>query len=254
MSRLIRIELMKLRTIRLPLGLLAVAAAFTTLVTILKATRAGSGARHMEIAPLYTARGLTAVLTSTDFALLMALVLGVIVATSEFRHSTATTTYLGAPVRSRVLVAKIVAGAVWGALFGIVGSMLTTGIGLGFVAAKGYPIALGGATIARYALGAVLGAALLGAAGVAIGTLIRGQVGAIIAVFAWGFVVENVIGGLYHGAQPYLPYTAARTLGGLRLAGGTSPLPFLAATALVTSIAVLIALVAARTTLRHDIS
>jgi ABC-2 type transport system permease protein len=254
MIRLIRVELLKLRTIRLPFGLLAAAAGLTALVTVLKASRAGSGGRRMSIAPLYTVHGLTSVLTSTDFAMIMALVFGVIVSTGEFRHSTATTTYLGTPNRVQVLVAKAVAAAVGGALFGAVAAAITTGVALIFVSSKGYPLVLGGATIARYALGAVLGSALLAAVGVAVGSLIRSQVVAIVTVFAWGFIVEQVIGGLYNAAQPYLPYTAARTLAGATLDGGTAPLPFLAATALLVAVAVLASVVAAATTVRQDVA
>ena len=253
MTRLVRIELLKLGTIRLPFGLLGATAGLTALVTVLKASRAGGGHRH-SIPPLYTAHGLTQVITTTDFAMILALVFGVIISTGEFRHSTATTTYLATPDRTRVLLSKVVAGAIGGALFGVVASAMTTGIGLAFVSGKGYAVALGGATIARYALGAVVGSALLGAAGVGIGTLIRGQVGAIVTVFAWGFIVEQIIGGLYNSAQPYLPYTAARTLAGASLSGGTAPLPFIAETAVVVATVALAAIVAAVTTMRRDIS
>jgi ABC-2 type transport system permease protein len=253
MIRLVRIELVKLRTTRLPFGLLGAAAGLTALITVLEAARAGSG-RRRAIAPLYTAHGLTQVITSTDFATIMALIFGVIVATGEFRHSTATTTYLGVPRRGRVLAAKAVAAAIGGAIFGAVASAITTGIGLAFVSGKGYSITLSGATMARYGLGAVLGCALLAATGVGIGTLIRGQVGAIVTVFAWGFIVEQIVGGLYNSAQPYLPYTAARTLGGTSLDNGTAALPFAAAAALVAGFAILASVIAARTTLWRDIA
>jgi len=254
-TRLVRIELEKLRTIRLPFGLLTAAAALTVLITVLKCERAGTLARSgLERPALDTAQGLANALTSTDFAMLMALIFGVIVTTNEFRHSTATTTYLGVPDRARVLVAKSLAGLVGGAIFGALAAALTTAIGLAFVAAKGYPVVLGGGTIARYGLGATLGSALLAVAGVAVGTLIRGQVASIVAVFAWGFVVEQIVGGLYNVVQPYLPYTAALTLAGGQLAGGVAALPFAAAVALVAGVAVALAVAAARTTMRRDIA
>jgi hypothetical protein len=253
MTRFIRVELLKLWTTRLPFGLLGASSLLTALITVLKATRAGEN-RRVAIPPLYTAQGLKDVITSTDFAMIMALVFGVIIATSEFRHMTATSTYLGQPIRSRVLVAKAVASAIGGAVFGAVASALTIGIALAFVSGKGYSIALGGGTIAHYGLGAVLACAILAVAGVAVGTLIRGQVGAIVTVFAWGFIIESIIGGLYNSAQPYLPYTAARTLAGFTLNGGTSPMSFLATTAYVVAIALALLFISARTTLRRDIA
>jgi ABC-2 type transport system permease protein len=253
MTRSIRTELLKLRTIRLPLGLLATAAGLTALVTILGAARAG-GSGHMAPPPLDTAAGLTAMLTRNGLGMLMAAVFGVTVSSGEFRHGTATTTYLGSPGRVRVLIAKAIVAAGVGLLFGLVAAGLTTGISLAFVAAKGDPVALGWGTIARFAAGAILGSGLLAAVGVGLGSLLRSQLVAIVTVFVWGFVIEQLIGGLFDSTQPYLPYTAATTMAGAILGGGTSPLPFAAATALVAGVAALLSAVAAKTTVQRDIA
>jgi ABC-2 type transport system permease protein len=253
MTRTIRAELLKVRTSRLPLGLLATAAGLTALVTILGAARAG-GSGHMAPAPLYTTSGLTELLSRTGFAMLLAAVFGITVSAGEFRHGTATATYLATPNRVRVLISKAVVAAGVGLLFGLVAAGLTTGISLAFVAAKGYDVALSAGTIVRFAAGATLGAGLLAAVGVALGSLIRSQLAAIVTVFAWGFVIEQVVGGLFDGSQPYLPYTAATTMAGSTLGGGTTALPFAAAAALVAGVAALISGVAARSTVRADIS
>jgi hypothetical protein len=124
---------------------------------------------------------------------------------------------------------------------------------------------LGVATIARYAAGHVVGAALLAAIGAALGALIRSQLIVVIGILVWSIVIESILGGLFNSAQPYLPYTAATTLAGSGLGSAAfgpahkavssvSPLPFAAATALLAAIAVAIALIAARTTVRRDIS
>ena len=42
-------------------------------------------------------------------------------------------------------------------------------------------------------LGTLAGIALWGAIGVGVGTIVRNQVGAIIGLLAWGFVVENLL-------------------------------------------------------------
>jgi ABC-2 type transport system permease protein len=259
MTRLVRIELLKLRTTRLTYGLLALAAALTALDAVLRAARAG----HGKLAPLSTATGLTSVLTVTGFAMIIACVLGVTVSSGEFRHQTATLTYLEFPRRSRVLVAKLIAAALVGLVFGTVGSAVTTGIGLAFVAGHGYPISLAGTTIARYAAGTVLGAALLAAVGVALGTLVRAQLGAVIGVFAWAVFVESTVGGLFNTVGPYLPFTAATTLADSRLGGGgfgysgsssAAALPFAAAAVLVAGLAIVLSFIASRTSLRHDIA
>jgi ABC-2 type transport system permease protein len=262
MIRLIRIELLKLRTTRLSYGLLATAAGLTALFSVIEASRAGSA---KGIGPLYTASGLNAVVSADVFALIMAAVFGVTISSGEFRHATATQTYLATPRRGRVLAAKAAAGALGGAVFGLVGYVIALGVGLAFVAARGYHVAVGDVTLARYGIGHVVAAALLAAVGVALGSLIRSQLAAVIIVFVETVVIESVLGGLFSSIQPYLPYTAATTLGGTALgraafgpANGASttavPLPFAAAAALLAGVAVLLSVVAARTTVRRDVS
>jgi ABC-2 type transport system permease protein len=254
MTRTIRAEFVKLRTALLPFGLLAVAAVLTLLITLLKASRAGSTNGHVELRPLYTAAGLRAVITSTDFSMLLAMVFGVTVSSGEFRHQTATATYLTNPNRVQVLAAKAIAAACFGLLFGVVGSMIATTVGLSFAAAHGYAIAIAGGTIARYAIGASLGCGLLALLGVGVGSLIRSQLGATIAVLAWGFVIERVVGGVFSSVAPYLPYTAATSIAGTPLGSGTTALPLLAAAALISATAACASAIAARTTLPADIT
>jgi ABC-type transport system involved in multi-copper enzyme maturation permease subunit len=259
MNKLIRIELLKIRTTRLTYGLLATAAGLTALLTVLRAATAGTG--HAQ--PLYTAAGLTTVLTVIGFALLITTVFGVTVSSGEFRHNTATATYLAAPNRSRVMIAKMLAAAGVGLVFGGAGVAATTAVALVFVATHGYHVALGAGTILGYGAGAILAAALLAAVGVALGTLIRAQLGAVIGVFVWAFFIESILGGVFNQIGPYLPFTAATTLAGAKLGGGgfgfagsstATSLPLIAAAALIATVAALLSTIAARTTLRADIT
>jgi ABC-2 type transport system permease protein len=261
MIRLIRIELLKLRTVRVSYGLLATAAALTALFASLEAARAGRAGSG--VGPLSTVSGLSTVTTVTGFAMLLAAVLGVTVASGEFRHGSATLTYLATPGRGRVLIAKALAAAGIGAIFGLVAAVIATGAGLAFAAGHGDRIALGAGTLAGHGAGAILGAALLAAAGAGLGALIRSQLAGVIGIFAWGIVIESLLGGLFTAVRPYLPYTAATTLAGVRLGGaafgpahglsGGGPLPFAATAGLVAAIAVVISAVAARTTVPRDI-
>jgi ABC-2 type transport system permease protein len=133
------------------------------------------------------------------------------------------------------------------------GAAITTAAGLGAAAVRGYPVALGAGTIARYGAGAVLGAGLLASLGVGLGMLIRSQLGAIITVFVWAFAAENTLGGLSHAIAPYLPFMAATSLAGSPPPGG-HPLPFPAAALLVAGITAVACAIAARTSLRADIT
>ncbi len=248
----IRAEALKLATIRLPPGLLAAGSTLTAAMALLTAARAGSAA-SMADAPLSTAAGLTGVLTTTYFTMIMAMVLGVIVATGEFRHSTATLTYLATPHRAQVLAAKAIAAFGAGLLFGLAGAAITTAVGVGFTAAKGYHVTLAAATIIRYGAGAILGSGLLASLGAGLGSLIRSQLAAVITVFLWAFLGENTLGGLFHTTAPYLPFMAATSLAGSAPPGGKA-LPFAAAALLVAGIAAFTCAIAARTSVRADIS
>lgn len=251
---------MKLRTARTVPGLIALAVALTALIGIVEAVTAGTG-RGMAVPVLRTAAGLRDVLSSAGFALLVAAVLGTMVTAGEFRMKTATGTYLDEPRRSRVLAAKALASAAAGAAVGLAVAVTATGIGLGFTIANGYALPLTGDTIASLEAGTVIGAALLAAAGAGVGSLIRHQVGAIIAVFAWGLVVELIVGSTATAVAPYLPYTEAAMLAGDTNGGGMPQiprgavaLPFPAALILLAAVAALICLAAALTTVRRDVT
>jgi len=262
MTVLIRTELFKIRTARLSYGLLGTGAGLTVLFSLLEAARSGPG---KAVPPLNTVSGLTSVVAGGTWTLLMAAVLGAIVSSGEFRHSTATLTYLATPHRSRVLAAKTTAAALAGTVFGLVGYLIAAGVGLGFVAARGYHVPVGDATLIRYGLGHIVATALLAAIGAALGSLVRSQLAVVIGVFAWTIVIESLLGALVNQVQPYLPYTAATTLGGTQLGGASfgpahgasttaAPLPFAAATALLVAVAAAVSLLTAWTTVRRDVA
>jgi ABC-2 type transport system permease protein len=263
MSNAIRVELLKLRTTRLTYGLLLTGAAITALFTILEGALGGTGTSGPK--PLYTASGFTDVFSGGIWLLLFAAVAGVTVTTAEYRHHTATLSYLADANRNRVLGAKVAAGALTGLIFGLAAVLVAGGTAVGFTLAKGYQLPLSDATMARYAAGTLLAGALLSAIGTGTGALVRSQLAGIVSVFVWTIVVESLIGGLFTGTRPYLPYTAATNLGGTALGGaafgpahsgaGTgAPLPFAAVVALLLAVAAAITVAAAATTVRRDVS
>jgi ABC-2 type transport system permease protein len=256
----IRAELLKLRTTRLVLGIFGVAAGLTILGAVVSAVRAG-GTGSNAIPSLSTETGLRTIVSFTGFGLLMALILGITVASGEFRHRTATDTYLDEPNRSRVLIAKAIAAANAGAVLGLATSAIATGVGLAFATGKGYDVALSAGTIARFAAGATLGCALLAAIGVGLGSLLRSQLAAIITAFVWALAAEQIAGGISDSLAAYLPITAASTMAGATSTGamppipsGLDPLPFGAVAALLAAAAALIAFVAARSAVQQDIA
>jgi ABC-2 type transport system permease protein len=257
---LVQVELYKLRTTRLSMWLLATATGLSAALALLEASQA---ARGLSVPRLSTAAGLTAVTAATAFSLLVACLLGVTVTSGEFRHGIATLTYLSFPKRLQVLIGKVVAAAIAGAVVGLAAAVATTGIGLGFARAHGDAIGLSAGTLAAHVAGTCLAAALLAVAGAGLGALVRSQLGATVAVFAWSLVAETAIGALFKDARPYLPYDVATTLAGdplgnalgfLRLAPGPDALPFAASAALVLCVGLLLATAAAVVTVPRDVA
>src|ERR1035438_8274867 len=129
---IIRAELLKLRTVRLTYGLILTVAALTALFAVIESSVAGKISGTYAVAPLATVAGQTTVTTLTSWSMILAAVLGILVASGEFRHSSATLTYLATPDRNRVLLAKMPAAALIGAVFGLVAAAISTGLGLAF--------------------------------------------------------------------------------------------------------------------------
>jgi ABC-type transport system involved in multi-copper enzyme maturation permease subunit len=258
----IRAELLKIRTTRLAAGLLGVAAGLTVLVIVLEISQSGTGAGGTTSIPaLSTVAGLRAILTNTGFAMLVATLFGATISSGEFRHRTATDTYLDEPNRMLVLTAKIISAMLMGLLFGVIATAITTSAGLAAAAGKGFHIVIGTGDIAAYAAGAMGGAALMAGVGVGVGALIRGQLGALIVVFVWAMAVEQILGRVSPSLGRFLPLLAATTMAGANSMASMPPVPPTlhplapGAVALVlTGIVVTLAVAAALTSVRKDVT
>lgn len=210
MIRLVGAELFKLRTTRLYLILLASATALVVVVTALHFALAGEAALTIEGAsPTVTSEAdLRSILDVSGVALLFTLVLGALAVSGEDRHGTIATTFLVTPVRSRVVMAKVLAYVIGGIVLGIVVEAAAFAVAVGWLAATGAMIPLGPTVAAGLALTPV--ATGLGAGfGVGIGAAIPNQLGAVLASVGWVMVVEQLIGGLVPKAASWLPFAGA---------------------------------------------
>ena len=147
MTLLLRAELLKLRTVRVTYGLILTVAALTALFAVIESSVAGKISGTYAVASLATVAGQSTVTTLTSWSMILAAVLGILVASGEFRHSSATLTYLATPDRKRVLLAKMPAAALIGAVFGLVAAAISTGLGLAFTVGRGDAIAVGTSTM-----------------------------------------------------------------------------------------------------------
>ena len=186
MSRALAAELFKLRTTRtswgVTLGSLALVLIISTIAALAGEFSAGDeapGLDLMEIAGLVQ---------------IFALVLGILIVATEFRHGTITPSLLAVPVRVRLVLAKLLASLGAGALLGVVASALCAVLVFPLLSAR--DIDTGGSTsdVLELIAGNTAAAALFAAVGIGLGALIRNQVGAIIGALGWIFLVEPLLG------------------------------------------------------------
>lgn len=209
MTALYASELLKLRTLRSTWGFVVVTMLFAGLVT---AGNIGGTAPDDRVDPELQSR----IALDVAFpASVLALLLGIILVTNEFRHGTIARTLLATPRRGRFVVVKLLAGLTVGAWLAIVGlavALVTSAIWLGVLDITLRPGELGDG-----AWRAVVAALVAGAFGAAIGGAVHSQVGALVGTLVWMFVLEPICWVLLalldvDAVSGYLP---AAALGGM---------------------------------------
>jgi ABC-type transport system involved in multi-copper enzyme maturation permease subunit len=184
MTRLIRIELLKLRTTPALYVTLAVTVFFTVVsapTTILLAGQQGSPAAG-------SLENVSKVLGVSGLTTMVMLVLGILVIAGEYRHRTIMGAYLGEPRRGKILIAKLITVAGLGALVGAAMFGIVLAVAIPLYASKGVhnlPV-----DVTSMWLGCTLATACFGLLGVALGAVTRNTVGAVIGALIWIQAVE----------------------------------------------------------------
>lgn len=136
---------------------------------------------------------------------IFAIILGILIMSSEFRHGTAVATFLASPKRANVLFTKLIVAAFAGALLQVVSAGLSALAGyytLTFYEDVAQPSE---GVFPNLLVAALLSGAVLGVVGVAIGSLIRNQLIAIVSTLVWLFVLEPIVLLLFVDAGKWLP-------------------------------------------------
>jgi ABC-2 type transport system permease protein len=237
-------ELLKIRSTRTTIGLLAGLIALALLFTVLTCTLSATST-------VLTEQDQVSLLSFGSIAGVFAALAGVMLFTSEYRFGTIRPTFLFNPSRSRLVATKITAGALSGLVFGIIGEGLVFSIGIIILKARGIPIAMNGANMTELLVGAIAGTALWGAIGVGVGAIVPNQVGAVITLLAWGFVAENLVFGFLPQIGRFLPVHASDAMMGPIQ---TQLLPGDAGTIVVVTWAVVLALAGFVMLKRRDVN
>jgi ABC-type transport system involved in multi-copper enzyme maturation permease subunit len=153
------------------------------------------------------------VITGTGLLMTLMLVLGVLIVTTEFRHGTASSTFLDSPRRWPVLVAKLGAALLVGLLAGLLFVLVNGGLALPLFSGRGGTLPPTSDLVEVYA-GVVVSFALLCVFGLGVGAIVRNQVGAIIAAIAFFFVISGLPYLLPGSIGDYFPAAALGSLHG----------------------------------------
>jgi hypothetical protein len=214
-TALVRAEWTKLFTTRAWIGLLlgacVMAGGFAALFTGLAGRPTADG--RPGIPPVGTAQYEQVVLSVAANAAVLLLILGIIGMTQEYRHRTATPTFLTTPRRGRVVVGKLLAYALVAvptALVVLAADLVVTLLSAG---ARGDAPALDGDNLRTLgAAGLVL--VVYSVIGVGVGALVRNQVGAVVGSLVYLYVVEPIVSniGALQGAYKWLPGGAVQAI------------------------------------------
>ncbi len=211
MIRLIRSELRKLTTTKMPLAFLAV----LVVIAALNAFAVVSGT-DMDGSKAFIA-------TEADQQSLMAFafnafmgsgLFGAIAVAREYGHKTVVPTYLASPRRRRAVSAQLVAVAIGGCVLSLVGALLTiTAIAVAlpttdytFLVSAGHVAQVVAASAFAGAAGAVLGAG--------IGAIVRNVGGAVTLTVFTFIVAPPLIVQLANGTASWMPANLANVISG----------------------------------------
>jgi len=158
---------------------------------------------------------------------LLALLLGVLMVTTEFRHKTVTTAFLITPVRPIMVGGKLLMAAIAGIGLAVI-MLITALVGGGLTL-----ISLGGSfsallhQVPAVAPGMILVFVLFAILGVGIGSLLTNQIAAIMVTLGWFIILEGILVSLVRGAARWVPTGAAEAAANIsRSRTGVSSLLF----------------------------
>jgi ABC-type transport system involved in multi-copper enzyme maturation permease subunit len=257
--RLLASELRKVIYVRSNWGILIAAILLSALSTAVTAPILQADDGNAFGISLSTTMGADAVYANAVSGYLFAIILGVIMMASEFRHGTAVATFLTSPKRSRVVLAKLGVGAIASSVLMLLSAI--AGIVAGWIALQtvedaGTPSEN---LFINLILASVLAGVVLGVIGLAIGTLIKNQLLAIVATLIYLFVIDPLLLTLLPDAGKYLPTGLITAMLNLDIDApefgiDTSQyLPPLVAAGVLVAIGAVFAVVAMLTSLRRDV-
>jgi ABC-2 type transport system permease protein len=203
MNHLLHAEGLKLRTVLLPRLMLLFAALGAGLIAFVVVHTAKTEHTAVSLSNLATAAAAP--------LWFLAVVVAVLASAGEFQHRTIQLTLLQTPRRGRLLAAKTMVAAGYGAIITLLGTICGIAAGLVSLKINGMPVG----TVDPQVLGTIAASVAIGAAwavlALGLGMLTRSTAIALVTLLLWRFVLEGVMPSLMRdpGLARWLPSRAA---------------------------------------------
>jgi ABC-type transport system involved in multi-copper enzyme maturation permease subunit len=214
----LRAELLKIRT--MPGVWVSFGLAFPLTVLIVLAVLASAGGFPGHTFSYVSTLGQRRQLLGAGYFSIevLAPIIGVLCITSEYRQKTITTSLVLVPVRTRLLLAKVIAVALWSIFIALLGLVAVAAVALPWNAALGGVTSQVTDQIGAVVPGLLASAVLLGLFGLGFGTLVKNQVAAILLTIGGTLILEGILIALakaiFHYDLNWLPNGAGAALAG----------------------------------------
>lgn len=211
-TRLVRAELRKLTTTKMPWAFLAVLVAIAAINASAVIWGTDFDGSKGFISTAADQRSLIAFAAN---AMMGAGLFGGIAVAREYAHGTVIPTFLSSPNRIRAVLAQLVAVAIGGAVLALVGAALTAGAVAAALPTTEYGFMVSAAGVVRVLAAAAYAGAAGAVLGAGIGSLVRNTGGAVTAVVLVLIIAPPLIVQLISDATSWVPSPLAIALSGV---------------------------------------
>ena len=211
-TRLVRAELRKLTTTKMPLAFLAVLVAISATTGSAVVWGKDFDGTKTFISTAADQRSLMAFAAN---AMVIAGLFGAIAVAREYGHGTVIPTFLSSPHRHRAVLAQLVAVGLGGAVLGLVGAGLTVAaVAAGLPTTEfGFMVSVAG--VARVIAAAAFAGAVGAVMGAGIGAVVRNTGGAVTAAVLVLIIVPPLVVQLISDASAWVPSPLATAVSGV---------------------------------------
>jgi ABC-type transport system involved in multi-copper enzyme maturation permease subunit len=210
--RIIRAELRKLTSTKMPL-------AFLIVLTVIGAATAAAVAFGTDMDGsktfISTAADQQSLIAFAANALVISGLFGAIAVAREYGHGTVVLTFLTTPRRSKAFLAQLAAAFVAGSLLGLLGAAVSAGSVAAGLTATNYGFMVSAADLAQVLAAATLAGGAGAVLGAGIGTFVRNTGGAVVGTMLLLVILPPLAVQMVGEAGAWVPGTLATVVSGV---------------------------------------